>query len=361
MLKVYGPNNVTWGTTNLGGPFDCHITATPFYNATQSTSSRSEAKFWLAGYGGNSKFISGHAHVKDIVTFATKKDESLSFPLGFQVADLAQYRIRSDGQCANPPIFNGGIFGLCNAGDNESKSELRANMLDMGLIESPTMSVFSRNAATTPALGQFTGEVLLGGVDTSAYVGDLVVLNGTVHNSNILYGVPHPSSLVINGHTISLDPNSNTLGNCLLDTGAAGDTWPVVVTDPVTGEFTEEIFTKESGLINTGSYFAYPGLCADIPANKTFDFTWPSKTGAKNITVKIPIRNYTRGDGEIDGNCALRLDIVGCVFGQTFLSAAYAAFDDAHQEIAFAQAGERAHGGMRIKVGKGEKLPGAVY
>ena len=307
------------------------------------------------GYGGNSKFIFGDSHITDVITLASGDMADIAFDL------VNQTTVRQlDVNCTSPPVLLPGIFGLCGSTNDSTNSSFRASIQAGGLIESPTMSIFLRDASTTPAEGNFTGEVLLGGIDTSAFVGDLVVVGNTTHDPESGYYVPVPT-ISVAGVEVTTDPSQAPdyqYGKCLIDSGAHIDKWPIQIFFGAELDYDPSKFLAQTGLVLAGNYWAYPSLCADIPANATFDFTWPSAANTTNVTVSVPMRNYARGIQEINETCALNFDVIGCYFGAPFLSAAYFAVDDAHDEVALAQAGRQLGG--RLAIPAGGTLPGAV-
>ena len=346
----------------MGGPFPCSNQSIPYYAPNSSTTSELNPVSWSFGYGGGSKVLYGNYNAID--TLSPRSGE-IGPRLPFLPA-LKETDRYVDANCTDwKDVYQSdGIFGLSKSGNiSPQNSSLRYNLQhppapQAPLVDSASMSIFLRNSSTTPALGTFQGEIIFGGIDTSAFIGPLVSINGSFNIPDDGYHVPFPN-ITVAGRTVTLNhTRENFYGGCLLDSGTASDLWPVIDYDKY-GQPAPAQFDAETGLVKIPGFpiYAYPSPCADIPTNATFDFTWSSPSG-KAVTVKVPIRNYARNpSGDTGGLCELNLTSGLCTFGATFLSAAYLAVDDDAGVLAFAQSGEGVGG--RIPIGS-EGIPGLV-
>lgn len=224
--------------------------------------------------------------------------------------------------------------------------------------------------------GTYHGTSLFGAVPENKYKGELVrVPLDPPTGPYVGYYVKLPkfsakSAYHPDGPTKTAAASNAAVTNCLIDSGNTQDYLPINQTQVLAA----------SGLIlvsNPDAYFVgWNGSCESIPETATLDYTFAGSTAGKDVTVKVPIRNYVKQSltgyppADNDKVCPLsvQFDYPGnCVFGAPFLSAAFMAFDDDNKEIAMAQGGvstgalngPSSLGEYKI-IERGQHVPGSV-
>lgn len=342
---LMAPNStVNWGCQGLGCQGQCNITETAVYDYTKSSSATTSPFEGLYMYGLFDKLIMGDKAVKDTLTFVNVAGASSTIPgIDFAVEYYLQNRIgMTNNTCARVPGHDVGILGVApyqqNAQRNTSGPHVRKNLLDNGQIGVNVHSIWM-DTAPADVKGTYTGGGLMGGIDTSKYTGPLVKIPSlgaareAVQNSVGYYStVPQVS---VGGVTF---PKSTESADCFLDSGTHIDDLPIPSDQ-------EEAFLAAAGITTDpfGSY-AWPGDCNTVPSNVTIDLTWAGVNANETVTIKVPLRNYVRGNISPAGYCSLSLFPTGCLLGAPFQTAAFFAADDERGEMALAQGGISAMG-----------------
>lgn len=234
-----------------------------------------------------------------------------------------------NGSCI-PPLYDEAILGLSYYDKEKTAGpSFRQNLFESGQIASKTMFMwFDKHLG---ALGNLTGGILFGAIDTSKYTGPLVELKNVVAEYDIGVYVAKPN-ITINGQTFVPDQDTT----CLVDSGAHADYLPFAYDGGM-----EELFYNATGgqLVDYNGVVSFNGSCELIPQGFNITYTFVGVNG-KSVDVSVPLRNYARGlvDLSNDNICLFNLEMGGCTFGAPFQSAAAILMDDEGDRVAFAQA-----------------------
>lgn len=356
---VYGPNaTINFGSQYLGVQGPCNITAKPFYNWPKSpTHTKPIPRERGYSYGGNGKLVPSYFQLNDTLSFGK---DAIYPPFKNQRVAISNYTLikqLADKSCT-PIDYDHSILGLSAYVGTASTYQratqgpsFRQNILKRGEIASPTLSMwFDKPSASIN--GTFHGTALFGAVPTDKYTGDLVhVAPFPPQNATFVgYYVARP---IFKAAPVS-KPNakqtlklSDNVPQCLIDSGSGQDSLPI----------DQEAFIKTTGLVIHGGYPAYNGTCESIPVDLTIDYTFAGLSG-KSVTVKVPLRNYARGNTDYLGKkkCGLSMEldaVQSCTFGAPFFTSAFLAFNDEKNQIAIAQGGVSS-GALRGKNGIGQ-------
>lgn len=318
------------------------MTAKPFFNVPKSTTATKPVykKYGYGfAYGGNGKLVSAPYSVNDTIRFG---HDSLVPPIKNQQVAIANYTqiAQAADKCYADFSYDDSILGLSAYTKDTEGPSLRQNLLTAGKIESSTLSMWF-DAPPKQVNGTYHGTALFGALPPkSKYSGELVrVAPKPPSGAYVGYYVGRPVFSTTGSfknpkagtRTLKL---SDKVPQCLVDSGTGQDNLPISQSD----------FLKTTGAIIHGGFPAYNGSCASIPANVTLDFTFAG-LGGKSVTVKVPLRNYARGNTDYLGDankCGLSMEldeVGGCTFGAPWFSAAFVAFNDEKNEIAIAQGG----------------------
>ncbi|KAB8343220.1 hypothetical protein FH972_022810 [Carpinus fangiana] len=366
---VYGPNAIiNYGSQYLGVPGPCNLTAKPFYNWPKSKTHTKPVKNSRGySYGGNGKLVPSYFDLNDTVSFG---NDAVFPPFKNQNVAISNYTlIKALSDHCKPIDYDHSILGLSEYVPKSTSSQpkstgpsFRQDALSRGEISSPTLSMWF-DAPPAKVNGTFQGTALLGAVPKGKYSGELVhVAPKPPTDTYVGYYVARP---IFKGAPVG-KPNakqtlklSDTVSQCLIDSGSGQDYLPI----------DQDAFIKLSGLIIHGGYPAYNGTCESIPKDYTIDYTFAGLKG-KSVTVKVPLRNYARGNTDYLGDkkkCGLSMEldsVASCTFGAPFFTSAFLAFNDEKKQIAIAQGGVSsgaAQGkngiGQVTTVQKGQGLP----
>ncbi|KAI1858265.1 uncharacterized protein JN550_012796 [Neoarthrinium moseri] len=334
---VFGPGAIdNWGSSNIGvrGQCNASVPESDLFDYKLSTTASQPVDHPATYiYGGADKIYGGSVTIND--TFIFVNDDGLSYTLEntrVELVDFLTQRIR-DTTCSYAPLYDLGILGVSpfyqGAGRNTTGPSVRQDLLDRGIIGASVQSMWFDEAPEDP-LAPYTGNGLIGGIDTSKYSGDLVKVKTVVPGgANVGYFTEMPT-VSINGHTFT---QTDSVTYCQLDSGTHDDTIPIAYAE-------NDLFENITGIITSPiGYTSWNGTCDTIPTNITVDLTFPGVVDGTSVTVKTPLRAYARVDYGEPGYCAMSVGVSGCFLGSPFHSAAFFAADDEHGEIALAQGG----------------------
>ncbi|KAI1849029.1 hypothetical protein JX265_013679 [Neoarthrinium moseri] len=315
---VFGPGAIdNWGSSNIGVHGQCNASVPEsdlFDYRLSTTASEPEDHPATYVYGGADKIYGGSVTIND--TFIFVNNDGLSFTLEntrVELVDFLTQRIK-DTTCADR---------------NTTGPSVRQDLLDRGIIGASVQSMWFDEAPENP-LAPYTGNGLVGGIDTSKYSGDLVkVKTVTPGGANVGYFTEMPT-VSINGHTFT---QTDSVTYCQLDSGTHDDTIPIAYSE-------NGLFENMTGIVTSPvGYASWNGTFDAIPANITVDLTFPGVVDGTSVTIKTPLRAYARVNYGEPGYCAMSVGVSGCFLGSPFHSAAFFAADDEHGEIALAQGG----------------------
>lgn len=356
---LMAPNAVVnWGCNSLACQGPCNATETATYDYTQSSSATTQAFDSAYMYGTFDKIMSGNIAVNDTITFVNVAGVE-STVLGVEVAleSYLQNRIgQTNNSCAGAtPAHDVGIMGVSpwqqGTYRNTSGPHVRKNLLDRGQIGANVHSIWM-DQAPADAEATYTGGGLMGGIDTSKYTGPLVKVpyltpELQAQQNTVGYYVSVPQ-ISVGGTTFSRDTDSTS---CLLDSGTHIDDLPIPYDQ-------EDLFYKLTGISSDPvGHLAWPGSCDSVPSNVTIDFAWTGVNANETAIVKVPLRNYARGNISPDGWCSLNLSPGGCLLSAPFSTAAFFAADDERNEVALAQGGVSARGSSPDPASIVERIP----
>lgn len=358
---MYGPNStIYYGSPYLGEEGPCHLTPTPFYNPVLSSAATGRVdKNRGYAYGGNGKILSSFYSYNDTVGFG----DTAIFPSieNVQVAIVNKtiIKVRAD-ECTGVDHDNS-ILGLSEYTEGTSGPSFRQNLLDQGVIESSTLSMWF-DEAPAAANATYRGTALFGAIPKTKYSGSLVQVPKRQPESSTGYYVDTPvwsTVPVSGGQSRPIKPYDDT-AHCLLDSGSGQDYLPVDRDD----------FLNATGLIMFENIVAYNGSCDSIPRDAAVLITFGAAANGTSATVKVPLRNWARGNADWLGDatkCGLSMQLSQaqeCTLGSPFFSAAFLAVNDEFGQIALAQGGvstgalDGYEGLGEIEViGKGQGLP----
>ncbi|KAF2144369.1 uncharacterized protein K452DRAFT_284686 [Aplosporella prunicola CBS 121167] len=361
---VYGPN----ATINSGSPYfltpgPCTEQPKPFFNYPESTSAAKPVDASRAyAYGGNGKIVEAHFSVNDTINFGNAKYPSLEN----QRVEVANYTIlKQRAQTCTGAEYDKAILGISPRTEDGQGPSFRGDLLDRGLIETPSMSLWF-DKGPEDVRGTYQGTALFGAVPKNKYEGDLVkVALDPPEEGGVGYWVTIPKWEVSSVKepskktAVKVVTESN-VKRCLVDSGFGTESLPVSAKD----------FYAATGLVEKDGFPTFEGPCDSIPKDATFDYTFTGEAG-KPVTVKVPLRNYVRGISDFNSNndpnvCGLSLTLeeYNCYIGAPFFTAAFLAFNDDANEMAIAQGGvstgaeDGADGLSDVTIiKKGDKLP----
>lgn len=354
---LMAPNaTVNWGCQALACQGPCNVTETAVYDYEKSSTATTEAFSSGYMYGTFDKILLGDVAVNDTLTFVNAAGVESTVP-GIEVAleRYLQNRIGlTDNSCSAVPEHDVGILGISpyqhNANRNTTGPHVRKNLLDRGQIGANVHS-FWMDEAPAEYDATFTGGGLMGGIDTSKYTGPLVKVpyltpELEAQQTTVGYYVSVPQ-VSVGGTTF----NKSTDASCFLDSGTHIDDIPIPYDD-------DELFFNASGIAyDPSGRIAWQGTCDSVPADKTIDFTWTGVNANETVTVKVPLRNYVRGNASPEGWCSLNLSPGGCLLAAPFSTAAFFAADDERNEVALAQGGVAARGSSPDAASIVERIP----
>lgn len=334
---LMAPNaTVNWGCQALACQGPCNATETAVYDYTESSTATTQAFESGYMYGLFDKLLRGDIAVNDTLTFvnvagAENTVEGIEFALEYYL----QNRIGTNGTCG--PVFEHdvGILGVSpyqhNSARNTTGPHVRKNLLDRGQIEANVHCIWF-DEAPPGAEDTFTGGGLMGGIDTSKYTGPLVKvpyltpqLQEQAQTVGYYVSVPQVS---VGNKTFALSTDSTS---CFLDSGTHIDDLPIPY------EAQDEFYTALGLQDDPVGRLAWPGPCESVPSNITIDLTWAGVNANETVTIKVPLRNYVRGNLSPEGFCSLNLSPGGCLLAAPFSTAAFFAADDEREEVALAQ------------------------
>lgn len=355
---LMAPNaTVNWGCQSLACQGACNATETVFYDYEESSTATTEAFSSGYMYGTFDKILLGDIAVNDTLTFVNVAGVESTVP-GIEVAleNYLQNRIgMSNNSCSVVPEHDVGILGISPyqhySRRNTTGPHVRKNLLDRGQIGVNVHS-FWMDEAPEEYDATFTGGGLMGGIDTSKYTGDLVKIpyltpELAAQQTTVGYYVSVPK-VSVKGTTFNTD---TTLSNCFLDSGTHIDDIPIPYDD-------DDHFFNVSGIAyDPTGRVAWPGNCDTVPADLTIDYTWTGVNANETVTVKVPVKNYIRGNVSPDGWCTLNMSPGGCLLAAPFSTAAFFAADDEREEVALAQGGVSARGSSPDSASIVERIP----
>lgn len=355
---MMAPNStVNWGCQSLACQGKCNITETEVYDYTKSSTAVLEPFGNQYMYGLFDKLLNGDFTVNDTMTFVNVAGASSTIP-GVEVAveNYLQNRIgMTANACDRVPFHDVGIMGVAPYQEGEHRNtsgpHIRRGLFDRGLIGADVHSIWM-DTPPVDAEGTYTGGGLMGGIDTSKFTGPLVKVPSLgpalqkIQN-NVGYYVPVPQVSI---GAVKI-PLSDEADNCFLDSGTHTDDLPIPYGS-------EEAFMAATGITNDPlGHYAWPGECNTVPSNVTIDITWTGVNANETVTVKVPLRNYVRGNVSPAGYCSLNLMPTGCLLGAPFSTASFFAADDERGEIALAQGGISAMGSVPDSASIIERIP----
>ncbi|KAH7371782.1 aspartic peptidase domain-containing protein [Cadophora sp. MPI-SDFR-AT-0126] len=326
---IWSPNaTVNWGSPYLGVEGPCNTKVPVSYDPALSPNSTVTNHTSGYAYAGNAKIVSGTQYANDTITSIGGSGPISN--VQFALEDFGLFRIADNGSCVLPQ-YDQAILGLSyyNATKTDGPS-FRQNLFENGQIASKTLFIwFDKHLG---ALGDLTGGILFGAIDTSKYIGPLVEVQNVVEEYEIGIYVAKPN-ITVGGQTFVPDGDVN----CLVDSGAHADYLPFAF-----GSELEGLFYNATGgqIVDYNGVVAYNGSCESIPQDFNITYTFAGVSG-KTVDVSVPLRNYARGLYDPYNpydTCLLNLEIGGCTFGAPFQSAAAVLLDDEGDRVAFAQA-----------------------
>jgi hypothetical protein len=232
------------------------------------------------------------------------------------------------------------------------------NLVKAGIIDRKAFSLYLND------LDASTGSIILGGIDTTKYTGDLVTLplqpspDGFVREYYVsLTSVSFTDST---GETTQMSPQGYSQAT-LLDSGTTNS------------YLTNDVFTALAlGFgatldVGGGSYLV---PCSLSNGNGTINYSFGGEGG---ITIQVPLANIVGGleysSEEFDdpsGGCVLAMGTAGdsggfSILGDSFLRSAYAVFDLENKVAALAQADEnKASTSNIVVIPTGTAIPSAT-
>lgn len=354
---LMAPNaTVNWGCQALACQGACNATETAVYDYTQSSTATTHDFGSLYLYGMFDKVVRGDIAVNDTLTFANVAGvESTVEGVEVALESYLQNRIGYNGTCGAMPAHDVGILGISpyqrNPTRNTTGPHLRKNLLDQGKIESNVHCLWF-DEAPEDVKGTYTGGGLMGGIDTSKYTGPLVKIpNKTpelqAQAATVGYYVSVPQ-LSVGDTTFNIATESTS---CMLDSGTHIDDLPVPLD-------ARDLFYNVTGIVSDpDGHLAWPGTCDTVPSDVTIDLTWAGVNANETVTVKVPMRNYVRGDISSAGYCSLNLSPGGCLLAAPFQTAAFFAADDDRNEVALAQGAVSTKGSRPDETSVVERIP----
>lgn len=353
---------INWGCQGLACAGKCNVTETSVYDYTKSSTAKPFSFPNQYMYGMFDKLASGDTAVNDTMTFVNVAGATSTIPnVEVALEFYLQNRIgMTNGECSPIPDHDVGILGVApwqaNANRNTSGPSVRKDLLDNGQIGADVHCMWM-DEAPADVYGTFTGGGLMGGIDTSKYTGPLVkVINKTpgrqaVQNSVGYYtNIPQVS---VNGVTFPMWTGGD---DCFLDSGTHVDDLPVP------DAFVDQFLNVSGIATDPNGRLAWHGACESIPADRTIDLTWAGLNANETVTIKVPIRNYVRGNVSDPGYCSLNLQPgAGCLLAAPFQTAAFFAADDERNEIALAQGGISAIGSVPDAASVVERIGERAY
>lgn len=354
---LMAPNaTVNWGCQALACQGACNATETAVYDYTQSSTATTQEFGSLYLYGMFDKVLTGDIAVNDTLTFVNVAGVE-STVQGVEVAleTYLQNRIGTNGTCGAVPSHDVGILGVApfqhNAMRNTSGPHIRKNLLDQGKIEANVHCIWFDQAPEDPE-ATYTGGGLMGGIDTSKYTGPLVKVpyktpELEAQSPTVGYYVSVPQ-VSVGDTTFDIATDSTS---CFLDSGTHIDDLPVPFD-------ATDLFYNVTGITTDPvGHLAWPGSCDSVPSDVTIDLTWTGVNANETVTVKVPLRNYVRGNNSPDGWCSLNLSPGGCLLSAPFQTAAFFAADDDRNEVALAQGAVSSMGSTPDAASIVERIP----
>lgn len=355
---LMAPNaTVNWGCTSLACQGPCNVTETEVYDYTQSSSAVTSEFGSQYLYGLFDKVVLGDMAVNDTLTFVNVAGVESTIPgIEFALERYLQNRIGYNGTCgAAAPLHDVGILGVSpyqhNANRNTSGPHVRKNLLDRGQIGANVHCIWF-DEAPEGVEDTYTGGGLMGGIDTSKYTGPLVKVpyktpELEAQQTTVGYYVSVPQVSVGNT-TFDVATDSTS---CFLDSGTHIDDLPIPF------DATDLFYNATGIVVDPVGYIAWPGSCDSVPSDVTIDLTWTGVNANETVTVKVPLRNYVRGNLSPDGYCSLNLSPGGCLLSAPFSTAAFFAADDERNEVALAQGAVSSMGSTPDAASIVERIP----
>ncbi|CAN8099943.1 unnamed protein product [Discula destructiva] len=355
---LMAPNStLNWGCNSLACQGKCNATETLVYDYTESSTATTQPFGSQYMYGLFDKVLNGDIAMNDTLTFVNVAGAESTIP-GVEVALEYYLQMRiglANDTCGRVPNHDTGILGVApfqqNAHRNTTGPHVRKNLLDQGQIGADVHCIWM-DKAPADAEGTYTGGGLMGGIDTSKYTGPLVKIPNITpeleaQQATVGYYVSIPQ-VSVGGVTFNMSTDATS---CFLDSGTHLDDIPVPYDE-------QDAFLEATGIvIDPVGYYAWPSPCDQVPANKTIDLTWTGVNANETVTVKVPIRNYVRGNISPAGYCSLNLSPGGCLLGAPFQTATFFAADDERDEIALAQGGVSSMGSVPDAAAIVERIP----
>ncbi|KAK0117915.1 hypothetical protein ONS95_012230 [Cadophora gregata] len=328
---VWSPDaTVNWGSPYLGVTGPCNAKVPVSYDPAVSPNSILSNHTSGYAYAGNAKIVSGSQYANDTIMAVGGNGPIPN--VQFALENFGLFKLGDNGSCVPPP-YDEGILGLSyyNATKTNGPS-FRQNLFESGQIASKTVFMwFDKHLG---ALGDLTGGILFGAVDTSKYTGPLVEVENVVAEYDVGVYVAKPN-ITIGGQTFVPDNDYK----CLVDSGAHADYLPFAY-----GSGLEELFFNATGgqllNYNGAGIVAFNGSCESIPQDFHIKYTFAGVCG-QTVDISVPLRNYARGlidPQSTQDICLFNLELGGCTFGAPFQSAAAILMDDEGDRVAFAQA-----------------------
>lgn len=348
---VVGENaTLNWGCTEgLACEGPCNAPIEPVYDYVDSKTATGFANYTaFYSYGNFGKEVEGQHTVNDTFTFTNAAGQASTIcDMRVELASNMILAVAPGGPndtCLYNNDFNHAIMGLApwvpyyanpNSTSLSPGPSARRDLLERGVIRSPLQCMWF-DEAPEDVFDTYTGGGMFGAIDTSKYTGPLVKVpvktkNVGSNNQEVGYWVAAPK-VSISGKAMNGSDYDGTA--CMIDSGSQVDDIPVNF------DLSDE-FNAALNMVTTPlGYYAYNGTCDSIPRNLTIDLTWAGVEDGEEVTIKVPLRNYVRGDATFEeGYCFLNVDNAGCMFTAPFMTAAFFAADDARNEIALAQGG----------------------
>jgi hypothetical protein len=249
-----------------------------------------------------------------------------------------------------------------NDGPDGVYQSVMDNLVKSGIIDRKAFSLYLND------LDASTGSIILGGIDTTKYTGDLVTLplqpspDGFVKEYFVsLTSVSFTDST---GATTQMSPQGYSQAT-LLDSGTTNS---YLTNDVFTALALGFGATLDVGAGSGGGSYLVP--CSLSDGNGTINYSFGGEGG---ITIQVPLANIVGGleysSEEFDdrsGGCQLAMGTAGdsggfSILGDSFLRSAYAVFDLENKVAALAQADEnKASTSNIVVIPTGTAIPSAT-
>lgn len=327
---------VHWGSQYLGVEGPCNITVPTRYDPSASSTAVLTNHTNGYSYAGNAKVVSGARYANDTLTSSVVADTTIP-NVQFAIEDKGVIRQLSGAVCATDIPYDQGILGLAPRINNSNLAAgplFRDELYAAGELQSQTLFMWMDAAPET--LGStLTGGLLFDAIDESKYTGDLVKVSARNQPDFSVGPYVAAPNVTLGG---AVDVVTSTTVQCLVDSGAHGDTLPFAYDSPEL-----PVFLNASGLVDYHGILAYNGTCESIPQDLKITYSFAGVDAGESVDIAIPLRNFARGTNYAgtEGLCVLNLEYgASCLLGATFLTSAAMVLDDANGgSVAFAQGG----------------------